>query len=38
MADPGARASSLDNLVTAGAPLVADIVANWSQWASGVPQ
>ncbi|HEX4456196.1 MAG TPA: purine nucleoside permease [Kofleriaceae bacterium] len=38
MADPGARASSLDNLVTAGAPLVADIVANWSEWASGVPQ
>lgn len=38
MADPGARTSSLDNLVTAGAPLVADIVANWSEWQSGVPQ
>ncbi|HEY1547594.1 MAG TPA: purine nucleoside permease [Kofleriaceae bacterium] len=38
MADPGARASSLDNLVTAGAPLVADVVANWTAWQTGVPQ
>src|SRR4029077_8597335 len=32
LADPGARASSLDNLVIAGAPLVDDIVASWSAW------
>ncbi len=38
LADSGARASSLDNLVNAGAPLVADIVAEWSAWQSGVPQ
>ena len=38
LADPGARASSLDNLVIAGAPLVDDIVANWSAWQSGVPE
>ena len=35
---PARGASSLDNLVTAGAPLVADIVADWSAWQSGVPQ
>jgi purine nucleoside permease len=38
VADPGARTSSLDNLVIAGGPLVADIVANWSEWQTGVPQ
>jgi len=38
LADPGARATSLDNLVVAGAPLVDDIVAHWSAWQTGVPQ
>jgi purine nucleoside permease len=38
VADAGAGSSSIDNLVVAGAPLVDDIVANWSSWQSGVPQ
>lgn len=37
-ADAGASGSALDNLVLAGAPVVADIVAHWSAWQSGVPQ
>src|SRR5262249_20722864 len=38
LADPGARASSLDNLVIAGAPLVDAIVSSWTAWQMGVPQ
>ena len=37
LADPGARATSLDNLVIAGAPLVDNIVASWTAWQMGVP-
>lgn len=38
LADAGAGSASIDNLVIAGAPLVDDIVANWTSWQSGVPQ
>lgn len=36
-ADAGARAPALANLVAAGSPLVADIVASWPAWQMGVP-